>query len=313
MAADVVKFDAAKTVQGQKVNIEVKDGKVRINSANVVKADIATSNGVIHVIDAVLLPPNPRAGAAELIEETLTKADAASEADDHTASLRAVAAEVLRLAPGNALVRELLASAAADSGAPQAETAAALRDALREAAKTLRFEPKVEAAAPAGFPQPTPVGEIEVKSYPDYRLARTEIPEVASDDAAFFRLFRHITSNEIAMTAPVEMTYGQQDGFRPRSMAFLYESTRVGQIGKQGEVSVADVPAMTVVSIGMRGDHSDKQLAKAQALLTAWLKDHNDHYHASGPLRVMGHNSPMVPVEKRYFEVQIPVQESTAP
>src|SRR5215207_6759489 len=50
MAADVVKLTEAKTVQGGKVKIEVKDGKVKVDGANVVKADIATSNGVIHVI-----------------------------------------------------------------------------------------------------------------------------------------------------------------------------------------------------------------------------------------------------------------------
>jgi len=54
-AADVVKLTSAKTVQGQTVAIDAKDG-VKVNNANVVKADIETSNGVIHVIDTVLLP-----------------------------------------------------------------------------------------------------------------------------------------------------------------------------------------------------------------------------------------------------------------
>lgn len=54
-AADVVKLKSAETVQGQSVKIDAKDG-VKINQANVVKADIECSNGVIHVIDAVLLP-----------------------------------------------------------------------------------------------------------------------------------------------------------------------------------------------------------------------------------------------------------------
>ena len=54
-AADVVKLTSAKTVQGQSVMIDAKDG-VKINNANVIKADIETSNGVIHVIDTVLLP-----------------------------------------------------------------------------------------------------------------------------------------------------------------------------------------------------------------------------------------------------------------
>ncbi len=57
IAADVVKLNTAKTVQGQAVNIVVRDGKVMINGANVLKTDIICTNGVIHVIDAVIMPP----------------------------------------------------------------------------------------------------------------------------------------------------------------------------------------------------------------------------------------------------------------
>ena len=57
MAADVVKLSEAKTVEGSAVRIAVKDGKVKVNDANVVKTDVGASNGVIHVIDAVILPP----------------------------------------------------------------------------------------------------------------------------------------------------------------------------------------------------------------------------------------------------------------
>jgi len=56
MAADVVKLKNAKTVQGGEVDIVVADGKVKVDDANVVKTDIECSNGVIHVIDAVILP-----------------------------------------------------------------------------------------------------------------------------------------------------------------------------------------------------------------------------------------------------------------
>jgi uncharacterized surface protein with fasciclin (FAS1) repeats len=58
MAADVVNLKEAKTVQGSKVKIKVLAGKVKVDNANVVKTDIEASNGVIHVIDAVLLPPS---------------------------------------------------------------------------------------------------------------------------------------------------------------------------------------------------------------------------------------------------------------
>jgi transforming growth factor-beta-induced protein len=55
LAADVVRLDEAKTVQGSKVRIDTSSG-VRINNAQVVKTDINAANGVIHVIDEVLLP-----------------------------------------------------------------------------------------------------------------------------------------------------------------------------------------------------------------------------------------------------------------
>jgi uncharacterized surface protein with fasciclin (FAS1) repeats len=54
-AADVVKLKNAKTVQGQSLTIDASNG-VKINGATVIKPDVAATNGVVHVIDAVLLP-----------------------------------------------------------------------------------------------------------------------------------------------------------------------------------------------------------------------------------------------------------------
>jgi uncharacterized surface protein with fasciclin (FAS1) repeats len=56
MAADVVKLEQAKTVEGSSVDIKVVDGKVMVDDANVSATDIAASNGVIHVIDTVIMP-----------------------------------------------------------------------------------------------------------------------------------------------------------------------------------------------------------------------------------------------------------------
>ena len=55
-AADVVKLDSAETVNGESVTIMASDAGVKVDNANVIKTDIAASNGVIHVIDAVILP-----------------------------------------------------------------------------------------------------------------------------------------------------------------------------------------------------------------------------------------------------------------
>ena len=56
-AAQAATLTQAKTVNGAILKLSARDGKVMVNNADVVKADIEASNGVIHVIDAVLLPP----------------------------------------------------------------------------------------------------------------------------------------------------------------------------------------------------------------------------------------------------------------
>ena len=60
MAADVVRLDgkSVKTVQGASARVKVVGDTVMIDNARVIKTDIACSNGVIHVIDAVILPPS---------------------------------------------------------------------------------------------------------------------------------------------------------------------------------------------------------------------------------------------------------------
>ena len=67
-AADVVTLESAETLQGGSVSITVEGDVVRINGAQVVVADIEASNGTIHVIDAVLLPPAPEEAAPEPTE-----------------------------------------------------------------------------------------------------------------------------------------------------------------------------------------------------------------------------------------------------
>ena len=56
MAADAMKVKEARTVQGSSLKVNAAGGKVMVDNATVVKADVAASNGVIHVIDTVVLP-----------------------------------------------------------------------------------------------------------------------------------------------------------------------------------------------------------------------------------------------------------------
>ena len=55
-AEDLMQIEEAETVEGSIVAIESSDNKIKVNDANVVKSDVLTDNGVIHVIDAVLIP-----------------------------------------------------------------------------------------------------------------------------------------------------------------------------------------------------------------------------------------------------------------
>ena len=57
---DALKLGKAKTLQGESVTIEFLEGKVQVNDATLLNADLQASNGIIHVIDSVLLPPEPK-------------------------------------------------------------------------------------------------------------------------------------------------------------------------------------------------------------------------------------------------------------
>ena len=183
-----------------------------------------------------------------------------------------------------------------------------VRAATSNEAAAGHFQPIQEAEMPSGFPTYTPVGQIEIKEYPAYRKALTRGP------ARFWILFQHIKSNNVAMTAPVEMDYG--DPLAPetneRSMSFLDERADQGSLGRQGSVEVLDIPAMTVVSIGCRGVRTESAIAEAGEKLMAWLHEKRGEYAVSGSLRVMGYNSPFVPRDKNFFEVQVPVRPADA-
>lgn len=260
----------------------------------VIIASIGWTAALAIAIEKGSAPEVLRAETARTIRETL-QVKSATPGD-----LRTLVKKVRQESPGNQLVQQVLEDAD-DAELPTV----AIRAALEQAAEILSFQPVEEAPLPEGFPELTPVGEIRVNAYPAYRLAQTPIG--SSDSAAFFRLFRHIQSRDIAMTAPVEMTY--DDDLKPREskMAFLYRSNRQGELGDAGSVSVVDVPAQTVLSIGWRGEADPVNVAAARQLLKSWLDEHANEYRVAGKMRVMGHNSPFVRGDKRYFEVQFPI------
>lgn len=164
---------------------------------------------------------------------------------------------------------------------------------------------------PPGFPEPTRVNEIEIKRYPAYRMARAPMKGsgVSGGNGAFWVLFRHIKKNDIAMTAPVQTDMNAlENGDEASTMAFLYGSEDLGKVGKDGIVDVVDVAPLTVVSMGFRGRMSRKRFEQGHTMLKQWLRDNAEEWIAAGPVRSMGHNSPMVPSRKAFFEVQIPIE-----
>jgi len=173
-----------------------------------------------------------------------------------------------------------------------------------------------EAKLPAGFPSPGPIGEVIVKEYPAYRMARVHRGKggVTGGPNVMFRpLFNHIKRNDIPMTAPIEIRYPEQSesGDGAASMAFLYGEPSWGTSGADAtdqRVVVEDVPAMTVVSIGVRGSYTDANFKKALGKLTEWLQQHEQQVRVNGPPRYMGYNSPFVIGFLKYGEVQLPVE-----
>ncbi len=167
------------------------------------------------------------------------------------------------------------------------------------------------AELPEGWPELTPVGEVHIREYPVYRAA-----SVARDDAdggmgsMFNTLFQHIKSNDIAMTAPVDMGYATGDQDAMSSMAFLYRTPDLGSVGSDGLVRVEDVLPATYASVGVRGGYSQKKFERGLGLLEAWLES-QDEWQSNGSPRFLGYNGPFTPFFWRYGEVQVPVEPAS--
>ena len=252
-----------------------------------------------------------RADIANNLDAALVAAESLRDSEQEIVVLKSAADDALKAMPENVFVADAFSQIDKNEANDGRKRAKQWRNAVKEAREILRFEPKDEAPLPEGFPELTPVGEIRLQQYPKYRLAKTEMTLL--EGRAFWTLFNHIKEREIAMTAPVEMTYAADEkGTKKTSMSFLYRSTEQGELGTADKVEVVDVPAQAAVSLGIRGSANRERVADAKRRLEAWLQSHSDEYESSGPLRVMNHNSPFVAESKQYSEVQIPVRSKNA-
>lgn len=236
-----------------------------------------------------------RAAAARVLERALEH-----EGDGLAAErLRGAAlSAVVHLPAGSAAHSRARAIAASD------DDVEGLRLAAADLAADLRFRPVAEADLPEGVPGFLALDELEIRAYPSYRMVRASMQRGSM--VAFMPLLRHIQEREIAMTTPVQVDYDPARD-RPATMAFLYGSPELGPEGTFGRTEVVDVPATTVLTVGSRGYDRQDRLTELRARLDAWL-DASDEWRAAGPLRVMSYNSPSVGGDRRYFEVQLPIE-----
>ena len=293
-----------------------------------IKADIRCANGVIHVIDTVITPPAPEkitprdvlalaidrgvplyndghAEACAAIYEVAAHSVIALSGDAlHTRDRQVLVSALeraekmngaklkaweLRRAFDKVLHSEEPAMTTRESGKIEAgrRTESALRDA--PVAKD-DFRVTMEAPLPEGFPGPGPVGQVVLKEYPSYRMARS------SGGSAFGSLFMHIKRNDIAMTTPVEMTMQAEGGgeLRQQDMAFLYESTEQGRTGRDGRVTVMDRESVKVLSIGLRGPLTTRKMNEAKRSVEASLAN-AEGWERSGRLAADGLQQPLRP------------------
>jgi hypothetical protein len=187
-----------------------------------------------------------------------------------------------------------------------------------------RFGPsRIESPLPAGYPEPTPPGAIDLKRYPSVRRAEfvSSGSPASGMNMGFFPLFNHIKSKDIAMTSPVEMDY--RDMFDPATgkreqkssmswtMSFLYRTAELAPTGKDGSVLITDRPEVEVLAIGMNGPYGTGVVEKGLGLLHDWLKEHPE-YEIAGDVRAFHYNGPYIANRVKWSEVQLPVRKKSA-
>jgi hypothetical protein len=170
------------------------------------------------------------------------------------------------------------------------------------------------APLPEGFPELTAPNQIEVKHYPSYRGATYETKGELSQAAnqAFSPLYQHISSNNISMTAPVETRYpastfeGSTSG--EAEVSFLYRSREIVPAEIADNIELKDIPAMTVVSLGLKGAYSYESYQQGLKRLSSWLEKNPDYQRVGNPRRFF-YDGPYVPDGMKRSEIQIPIEK----
>jgi SOUL heme-binding protein len=173
----------------------------------------------------------------------------------------------------------------------------------------------MSAPLPSGFPSPTVHDQIEVKRYPAYRSGTYKFEGNLNEatNLSFNPLFRHISSNNISMTAPVEARYPISSIDQPiktgtAKISFLYNNSEVNPQQVAQDIEVEDHAAMLVVSLGVQGKYGYQNFQAHIAKLKLWLTTHPE-YEIAGEPREFLYDSPFTPDPLKRREVQIPIRE----
>ncbi len=167
----------------------------------------------------------------------------------------------------------------------------------------------VPAVAYESIYEPTPTGTIELKDLPPVRALQAPAAGdyFESRNQAFMTLFRYIQANELSMTVPVEAD------LKPARMRFFVERSRKGELPSAASaVSVIELPARKVVSVGVRGSYSRENFEEAVRELRGWLAAHPEWSAAGEPTAVYW-NGPFTPWFLKRSEVHIPVAPAPQP
>jgi hypothetical protein len=200
-------------------------------------------------------------------------------------------------------------------------------------------EHMIDTPLPVGYPSPTPPGTVEIKTYPTLRRAEVggERDGVARNGrAGFWPLFRHIQRRDIEMTSPVEMDFqgiAASAGLAPGAqlsesdiktekvptvdindaqwtMSFLYRYTDQADTGVDPEdnrVIVVDTQPVTVIAAGVAGSSNNRTVNQGVTMLREFFAA-NPQYVPAGDIRGLFYNDPMVPENRKWAEIQIPVR-----
>ena len=150
----------------------------------------------------------------------------------------------------------------------------------------------------------TPVGEIKIIQLPE-RIAleaKSGGPYFQSDNGLFRKLFRYISTNDVAMTTPVEAD------INPGKMRFFVGAKdKVKNISSTKEVEVKTIEPLKVLAIGVRGSYSMKRFMENREKLVQWL-DKEKKYELAGEAYAVYWDGPFVLGFFKRSEVHVPIK-----